>query len=123
MIWALLAVMFFGGGVQDAVLDDIKETKGAVSDVVEDKSRRSDINATLSEMKKRSKQRNKSAKQAFKELQGEMGEHDINEADIDAVFDNYLASLNDYNVDMIDLRFQLRDQLSREEWSALFSAE
>ncbi len=83
MIWALLAVMFFGGGVQDAVLDDIKETKGVVSDLVEDKSRRSDINATLSEMKKRSKQRNKSAKQAFKELQGEMAEHDINEAGID----------------------------------------
>ena len=123
MIWALLAVMFFGGGVQDAVLDDIKETKGVVSDVVEDKSRRSDINATLSEMKKRSKQRNKSAKQAFKELQGEMAEHDINEADIDTVFDNHLASLNEYNVDMIDLRFQLKDQLSREEWAALFSAE
>jgi hypothetical protein len=123
MIWALLAILFFGGGVEDAVMDYIKETKGVVSDVVEDKSRRSDINATLSEMKKRSKQRNKSAKQAFKELQGEMGEHDINEADIDAVFDNYLASLNDYNVDMIDLRFQLRDQLSREEWAALFSAE
>ncbi len=123
MIWALLAVMFFGGGVQDAVLDDIKETKGVVSDLVEDKSRRSDINATLSEMKKRSKQRNKSAKQAFKELQGEMAEHDINEAGIDAVFDNYLASLHAYNNDMIDLRFQLRDQLSREEWAVLFPAE
>jgi hypothetical protein len=123
MIWALLAVLFLGGGVQDAVMDYIKETKGAVSDVVEDKSRRSDINATLSEMKNRSKQRNKSAKQAFKELQGEMGEHDINEAGIDVVFDNYLASLHEYNVDMIDLRFQLRDQLSREEWAALFPAE
>jgi hypothetical protein len=123
MIWALLAVMFFGGGVQDAVLDDIKETKGAVSDVVEDKSRRSDINATLSEMKKRSKQRNKSAKQALKELQGEMAEHDINEAGLDTVFDNYLASLHEYNNDMIDLRFQLRDQLSREEWEVLFSVE
>jgi hypothetical protein len=123
MIWALLAVLLFGGGVEDAVMDYIKETKGVVSEVVEDKSRLADVKATLSEMKKRSKQRNKSAKQALKELQAEMAGHDINEADIDAVFDNHLASLNEYNIDMIDLRFQLRDQLSREEWSALFSAE
>jgi hypothetical protein len=114
MIWALLAVLLFGGGVEDTVMDYIKETKGVVSDVVEDKSRLADVNATLSEMKKRSKQQNNSAKQAFKALQGEMAEHDINAADIDAMFDNHLASLNEYNIDMIDLRFQLRDQLSRE---------
>jgi hypothetical protein len=123
MIWALLAVLLFGGGVEDAVMDYIKETKGVVSEVVEDKSRLVDVKATLGEMKKRSKQRNKSAKKAFKALQGEMADHDMNEADIDAVFDNHLASLNGYNIDMIDLRFQLRDQLSREEWTALFSAE
>ena len=120
MLIALMTILFLGGGVQDSVLDYIKETKAVVKEVVEDKSRRSEVNETLASMKKRSKERNKSAKQALKQLQAEMSGHDVNEASIDSVFDEYLQSLIDYNTDMVDLRFQLKDQLSREEWEALF---
>ena len=120
MLIALMTILFLGGSVQDAVLDYIKETKAVVKEVVEDKSRLSEVNETLADMKKRSKERNKSAKQVLKQLQGEMSAHDVNETNIDSIFDDYLQTLIDYNTNMVDLRFQLKDQVSREEWDALF---
>ena len=120
MLMALIAVLFLGGGVQDAVLDHIGETRGSVKEVINERDRRSDINATLDQMKKRSKQRGRSGRQALKTLQAAMSDHEVNQAEIDRLFDDYLQSLKDYNEDMIDLRFQLRDQLNREEWEALF---
>jgi len=104
-------------------LDYIKETEVGVKEIIEDKDRRSEIKATLKAMEKRAKQSGKSAQQAFKELQAEMGGHGLNKAAIDGVFDSYLTSLDEYNKDMIELRFQLRDQLSREEWETLFSGQ
>ena len=47
MLIALMTILFLGGGVQDSVLDYIKETKAVVKEVVEDKSRRSEVNETL----------------------------------------------------------------------------
>ena len=45
----------------------------------------------------------------------EYGEHDSNQAAIDLVLDDHLASRAEYDEDMIDLRFQFTDQLSRDE--------
>ena len=120
MLAAIIAVLFLGGAASNAVLSYVAETKSNVSDVIEEPDRRSEINATLGEMKKRSKAQNKASRQILKRLQGELGEHDANMAAIDSVLDEHLASLNEYNEDMIDLRFQLKDQLSRDEWAALF---
>jgi len=123
MLIAMIAVMFFGGGVQDAVLEYIKSSKAVVKEVIDDPTRRSAINDTLGEMDARTKGRSKSAKAALKKLESEMSEHDLNSAAIDAVFDDYFVALTEYNKDMIDLRFQLKDQLTREEWQELFSGQ
>jgi hypothetical protein len=47
-------------------------------------------------------------------------EHDANQAAIDAVLDDHLASWAEYDEYMIDLSFKVKDQLSRDEWAALF---
>ena len=120
MLAAIIAVLFLGGAASNAVLSYVAETKSNVSDVIEEPDRRSEIKATLGEMKKRSKAQNKASRQILKRLQGELGEHEANAAAIESVLDDHLASLNEYNEDMIDLRFQLKDQLSRDEWTALF---
>ena len=120
MLMALIAVLFLGGGTTNAVLSYVAATKSNVADVIEEPERRSEIKATLGQMKQRSKAQDKTARQILKRLQGELGEHEANTAAIDSVLDDHLASLHEYNEDMIDLRFQLKDKLSREEWAELF---
>ena len=50
----------------------------------------------------------------------ELGEHDASQAAIGVVLDEHLACWAEYDERMIDLCFQLKDRLSRDEWAALF---
>lgn len=123
MLIALITVLYLGGGVQDATLDYIKVTEGKVDEIISEPDRRSEIKLTLSDMKNRSEERADSAKKLVKQLEGNMSEYDLAQEQIDAILDEYLTLLTDYNEDIIDLRFELRNQMSREEWRAFFGHE
>ena len=43
--------------------------------------------------------------------------------DIDSIWSEYFAQRATYNSEMLDLRFQLRDQLTREEWEQIFDRD
>ena len=121
MLIALFAVLFLGGSIQDAVLDYIADTGKSVKTVVVDDERRKRVTSTLKAMKKRTNERVKSAQQIAKRLKSALAEHDTRETSLNAAWDEYFTIIDAYNNDMIDLRFKLKEQLSREEWQELFN--
>ena len=122
MIAALIAILFLGGGIQDDVLNYVNDIRGSLSDVVDDDDRRAEAKTTLNQMKKITKQRSKSAESALKDLLVQMGDYESSEANIDAIWDGFFESVQAYNIEVIDLRFELKDSLTREEWEALFGS-
>lgn len=121
MIAALIAILFLGGGVESAVLDYVGFMRGSVDEVVVDEERLDDARATIQQMEKLTGAQSKSNQKVFKSLLAEMSEL-VTEADaVDALWNDYFQSVDSYNEQMIDLRFELRDTLTREEWQQVFA--
>lgn len=121
MLVALITIMLLGGG-SAGLLGYIAEARDNVKTVMEKDDRRKAALTTLKDMKKRTNARNKQVKKSSKELTAALSQSEINDADIDAIWEQYIAEVNQHNDDMLDLRFQLKDQLTREEWQQVFPA-
>lgn len=122
MLIALFTILFLGGDVT-GMLDYISDSQDAVKAVIEPDDRRKDALATLKDMEKRTKARNKAVAGSSKELSRVLGQDDASDADIDEVWTSYFEERAAYNSDMLDLRFQLKEQLTREEWEQVFAQE
>jgi predicted nucleic acid-binding Zn-ribbon protein len=128
MIWALLAAYFLSGGiggVSGSMLTPaaIKQLSKQVESVVADPARAEAAQQSLVELRKEVK--------AFEKKFAKSGKQLTN------IFKNYaadadqaLALFEDLNSDWevsqqtaLDLRFELRDSLTEEEWAALFACE
>jgi hypothetical protein len=121
MLVALFTILFLGRGTDSAEFDYISDTRKSVKTVVVDDERRKDATSTLKAIKKRSSAHGKSAKKTSKRIVSALAEHDGSEVDIKVALGEYFAMTDAYNIDMINLRFELKEQLTREEWQALFS--
>ena len=121
MIAALIAVLFLGGGIENAVLDYVAYMRGSVKEVVVDEERQAVARATVQEMQKLTSAHSKANQKAFKTLLGEVSEMETDVEIVDALWEDHFRAVETYNEQMIDLRFELRDSLTREEWQAIFS--
>lgn len=122
MLIALMTILFLGGGTT-GLLDFIGGIEDSIEFVMEKDDRRKGALATVKEMKKRTKARNKQVKKSRKELSKVLADPEATEADINATWETFYAEVESYNADMLDLRFELRDRLTRDEWQQVFSAD
>ena len=122
MLIALFTILLLGGSAT-GMLDFIADSQDTVKVVMEKDDRRKEVLATLKETKKRTDAYNKMVKGASKDLSKSMSGDEVTEADVDAIWQAYFASRADYNRDMLDLRFQLKDQMTREEWQQVFAED
>jgi len=122
MIAALIAILFLGGGMDSAVLDFVGYIRGSVNEVVVDEERRTEARATLKTMKKLTNAHLKANQKAFKSLLAELSESETDAQAVEGLWENYYKSVGSYNEQMIDLRFELRDSLTRDEWQQIFGA-
>jgi spermidine synthase len=122
MLIALLTILFLGGG-GSGTLDFVAETKDTVKVVMEKDDRRKEALSTLKMMKKRATAHSKVIKTTSKDLGKALGSDEITDADFDTIWYRYFAQRDSYNSDMLDLRFQLKDQMTREEWVQVFGAQ
>jgi len=122
MLIALLTIMLLGGGAS-ASLDYIADSRDAVKTVMAEDGRQKDALSVLKAMKKRAKSQNKLVRKSVKEL-GKLleGREDIT-AEGDDILDRHLENVESYSSDMIDLRFELKEQITRDEWGQIFSEE
>ncbi len=122
MLTVLLISLLFGGG-STALLAYIADAQDSVKVVMVKDERRKEALSTLKAMKKRTNARNKEVKRATKGLNKALGQDDINTADIDAIWAGYFAEIDQYDQDMLDLRFELKEHINRAEWKEIFSRD
>ncbi len=122
MLIALFTILFFGGG-STGLLDYIAETKDNIKVVVENDHRRSAALGTVKAMKKRTKARSKQVKRLAKQLAKALKGGEATIAEIDAVWDIIFAETAVYDDDMLQLRFELKEYVTREEWHEIFSED
>ena len=119
MLIALFTIFFLGGG-SSGVLQYIGDTQDAVKSVMPKGDEQEATLSTLKAMKKKTNALNKVAKRAAKEIDKVFSDHDTTDADLDEIWDGYFAELDKHNHDMLDLRFELKESVSREEWQVIF---
>jgi hypothetical protein len=122
MLIALITIMFLGGA-STGVLDYIADTRDNIKQVMPKGDEQKAALATLKAMKKRSSARNKQAKRAAKALDKTYADHAARGAEADAIWAELFTEIGHYNNDMLDLRFELKEQISREDWEEIFSEE
>ena len=122
MLIALFTIMILGGS-STATLAFIADTQDSVKIVMLKDDRQKEALSTLKAMKKRTNARNKQVKQASKDIYKVLRQDVINTADIDAIWTGYFAGIDQYNHDMLDLRWELKEHINREEWEAIFSGD
>jgi hypothetical protein len=122
MLIALFTIMLLGGG-STATLAYIADTQDNVKVVMVKDNRQKEALSTLKAMKKRTNARNKQVKRASKDMKKVLGQEDINTADIDAIWAGYFEEIDQYDHDMLDLRWELKKHINREEWQEIFAAD
>lgn len=122
MLTALLISLLLGGS-STATLAYIADTQNSVKIVMVKDERQKEALRTLKAMKKRTNARNKQVKRVRKDLNKALRQDDVNAADIDAIWAGYFAEVDQYDHDMLDLRWELKGHINREEWGAIFSED
>jgi hypothetical protein len=122
MLIALFTILFLGGS-DTGMLDFIADTQDEVKLVMEKDDRQKEALATLKTMKKLTDGHNKMVKGASKDLSNTLSTDEGTDAEIDAIWDTYFSQRADYNQEMLGLRYQLKDQMTREEWQQVFAAD
>ena len=122
MLIALFTILLLGGGTT-SVLQYIGDAQDTVKIVMPKGDEQKAALSTLKAMKKRTTTLNKAAKQTAKEIDKAFGDHDTTAADLDDIWDGYFAAVDKYNHDMLNLRFELKESVSREEWQQVFGGE
>ena len=122
MLIALFTILILGGS-NTGMLDFIGDTQDTVKVVMEKDDRRKEALSAIKAIKKRTETHNKMVKGSSKDLTKALADNDVSEADIDTIWYRYFAQREAYNRDMLDLRFQLKDQMTREEWQQVFGKD
>lgn len=122
MLTILLINLLFGGGSTE-LLAYIADTQDSVKIVMPKDAQQKEALNTLKAMKKRTNARNKQERRTAKDLAQAFRDHGANAAEIDAIWVNYFAENDTYNSDMLDLRFELKEHINREEWEAIFPGD
>ncbi len=123
MLIALFTILFLGGGSATQLLGNISEVQDRVKIVMPKDDQRKEALSVLNTMEKRTKSRNKMVKNTVKQMSKELEDHDVTDADIDAVWNDYVQGVDEFHRDMIDLRFELKQYISREEWQQVFGGD
>jgi len=121
MLIALYTIFFLGGGFSLEISGLIDEMETSTKTVVVNEERNKEALSTIKAMQNRLKDHNKSVKQISKTLGKEFAEHTLRSNEIDNLWDQYIDLNSDTTRDLIELRFQLRDQLTPDEWDQVFS--
>ena len=128
MFWAFMYWSFFGGGA--GAIDAGAQTPAAVEElsdrvaiVVEDPSRAEAAQATLDDLETEATAFGKKFTASGRAISRSYRDHAAGRAEIEAVLDELNRDWERGQERALDLRFELRDQLTREEWAALYSKE
>lgn len=128
MFWAFMYWYFFGGGagaIDAGVLTpaSVEELSDRVAIVVDDPARAEAAQSTLDDLRNEVIAFDKKFSASGKAVRRSYRDHAADRADIEAVLDQLNRDWERGQERALDLRFEFRDKLTREEWAALYSKE
>lgn len=121
MIFALLAILFFGSGDSSltAIFDRVE---ARVGETVKDRTRRKEILAITDDAKDATKAYAKSRREILDDWIALGKRASSTDAEYRALVERLRAESAEYESTMIRHRFALKSRMTREEWTATFSA-
>ena len=128
MFWAFMYWYFFGGGavgINAGALTPaaVEELSDRIAIVVEDPVRAAAAQSTLADLKREAAAFEKKFSASGKVLRRSYRDHAADRAEIEAVLEQLNQDWERGQERALDLSFELRDTLTREEWNALHSVE
>ena len=118
-----MIVLLLGGSVTSSLLDYIADGRDAAKAVIVEDDRRKDVLDTFKKLRKRTEVQQEQVKKSGKQLASVLASGGLQYADTDKAWWKYFERVDIYNADMLDLRYELREQLTRDEWERIFPAE
>lgn len=120
MLIALMTILFLGGGGDSAALSYIADSLDAVKAIVVDDDRRDEAVGTLESLQDLGKQQTKAKQDALKQLKKALAAHESSTHASDGIWREYYDQVREINDEAVELRFRLRDHLTRDEWEQVF---
>ncbi len=126
MIWALLAIYFLGGGVGSGSMltsGGVKQLSARTEVVIENPGRAKAAQQTLAKLRKEAKAFEKVFSKSGKKLKKSYKDHDASVGQARVILEDLNSSWKYSQQRALDLRFELKESMTGEEWAALFSTE
>ena len=115
-----LLIMLLLGGTPSGMLVELSLIQDNIKAVMVKDDRQKAARDVVKKMEKRTKDQNKQVDKYAKRLDDALSDHDFPAADIDKLWSKYHAVRRDYQLRMVDLRFELKEHITREEWQEIF---
>jgi len=123
MVIALITLLFLGGGSLSGFLADVDALRDQIKQELPRGPERSAALDVLDRMEDAQEERSESLEGTAGLLHDEIADHEATVYDVDALWEAYHRSRSAYNHRLVALRFELKAQLTREQWQAVFAAE
>ena len=123
MLATIITILFLTGGASAGLLYDFGDVKKQLKAVVVDEERKDQALDVLKEIKSRAKAEGKGFKGLSKDFREEFSASDMTDAQLAAIGTQFIDNTRAYYSDLLDLRFELREHLTPEEWAATFVDE
>jgi hypothetical protein len=126
MLWVLLAMYLFGGGVGSGGMltsAGVKQLSARTEVVIEDPDRAEAAQQTLAKLRKEAKAFEKIYSRSGKQLKKSYKDHDASVGQELVILEDLNSSWKFSQQRALDLRFELKESMTEDEWAALFSTE
>lgn len=128
MFWAFVAWYFFGGGaagINAGALTPatVEQMSDRIEIVVEDPDRADAARSTLKALKEDVLVFENAFAASGRAISQSYKDHEADRAEIETALDELNREWARAQERVLDLRFELRDQLTREEWIALYGTD
>lgn len=123
MLATLITILLLSGGASSGFLYDFGDMKKLVKTYVADDQRKDAALGVVKEFKARGKAENKQLKAMIKQFDGALEDTATADSDLTALGAEVLDNSRAYYGDLLDLRFRLKEQFTREEWTAAYAED
>ncbi len=122
MLIALMTIYILGGG-SSAFLDFVADSREAIKTVMVNDERPKAARGVLKQMKKTTNAHSKQNRKLKKELGKSLEDREDGTGNLAIIFDQHYDDLGSYTSDILDLRFELKEHITQEEWVQIFPEE
>ncbi|MEP4147071.1 MAG: hypothetical protein ABJL54_07595 [Halioglobus sp.] len=119
MLINLLTILFLGG-TPSGMLVELSNIQDNIEIVVVKNERGKAALDVISRMEQRTKAQNLQVDSTAKLLDEALSVHDFSTAETDNLWNKYHAIRRNHHLYMIELRFELKEHITREEWQEIF---